>query len=355
MNSSSLDYFNGKSARSFKVIVTLVDNHVQIFEHTESTILIASSSLRDCSISYLNKVMFFYLDVSKTSYVVIPSDHELFETIKNKINSFSHGWFNKLMSVRGVPLIGLFIGLVLLVYSLFISVVPWFGLKLISIPKEIELGNNFYHSYMKEVQEDTLSSNYAQEFANNIHLSSTYPIKVTVVRDSLVNAFAMPGGHIIVYSGIVKNIHSSKEFAALLAHESTHINDRHGMKSLLRSVSSSLLFSIILNDIGNASGVLVRNADQLRTFSFSRSLEEEADAKGMGLMIKNNIDPVGMKLLMQDLQKANKDLPEAFSFISTHPLTTERIRSADRYLHSHLFTIIANPTGNDLWEKLSNR
>ena len=350
-----IKYFDGISAREQFVQVNVIDEIVQLSDQF-SNVVLRNVFIRDCTVTFINGSMFIYFEDNKRSYIVIEPDHPLYSLIKVSTQKYRTNLFDKLMQKKGISLFGVLVVLVICVYSLFIVAVPWIGLKIITVKKEITLGKQIYSSFIKDEKVDESSTVLAQEFANNLKLSSSFPIKVTVIKDSVVNAFALPGGNIIVYSGILKKINTYEEFAALLGHETTHINERHGMKSMLRNMSSSFLFALILNGVGNISGSLIKNVDQLRGLSYSRGLEEQADKAGMDVMIANKINPEGMKYLMVDLGKANSDIPDALSFMSTHPLTKERIKNADNYLdNKHHPKFSPNILLELLWKELKNQ
>ena len=115
-----------------------------------------------------------------------------------------------------------------------------------------------------------------------------------VVDSEIVNAFAIPGGFIVVYSGILDIMEDERELAALLAHEASHINERHSLRMMSRNLSTYLLLSILTGDVGGFSSVIVDNSNMFSTLSFSRGLEQEADLEGLDLMVKSDIDPQGM-------------------------------------------------------------
>ena len=84
-------------------------------------------------------------------------------------------------------------------------------------------------------------------------------------------------------------------------------------------------------------------------------MEKEADDEGMKLMVNNHVNPIGMKWLMEDLKKMNKDIPSGISFLSTHPLTTERIADADSFAKK--YTQINTPLNDELqslWYEIKN-
>ncbi|UAY51967.1 M48 family metallopeptidase [Ferruginibacter albus] len=349
--SSLVKYFDGKSSRFRITRIKLYTESLHLFDGATGTYLTAIE-LKDCHATYVNNAMYLYLNKQSTSYVVVDDDNALYYPLKDVLEKAPRGFFEKLMQHKLPALLGLFLLLVGGAYFIFVQLVPYVGLKLISTQQEIDLGDNFYASFMSNEKIDRNATAIVQKFADNLELSDTYPITVTVVKENQVNAFALPGGHIVVYSGILKHMNSYQELAALLGHEATHVNKRHTLKGMLRSISSSVLISWVIGDGGGLSSVLVRNANNLHNLSFSRSLEEEADEQGMNIMVKDNVDPKGMQDLMVHLQEASGDIPSELSFLSSHPLTKDRIEKAKAFAASHPIHGNFHPAWADLWDCL---
>lgn len=123
-----------------------------------------------------------------------------------------------------------------------------------------------------------------------------------------------------------------KQLAGLLAHELAHVDKRHSLKSLSRSLSIYLAVSVLTTDLSGASTVLIDNAFKLNELSHSRSFEKEADDTGFDYLVENNINPVGMVELFEKIEKEesmvlNEKSRKVLRYISTHPLTEERILS----------------------------
>ena len=93
------------------------------------------------------------------------------------------------------------------------------------------------------------------------------------------------------------------------------------------------------------------NVETLNGLRYSRSLEAEADRKGMDLLMANRVDLKGMRQLMQALQEEG-DIPNSLSFLSTHPLTKQRIRATDRYIKEHPQKVSVRQDLQLLYEKL---
>ena len=152
---------------------------------------------------------------------------------------------------------------------------------------------------------------------------SSLKIQPLVVKSDVLNAFALSDGHIVVYSAILDSLHTSEELVALLGHEFAHVEKRHTMKLLCRSLSGYLVVSLMLSHANGVMSTLLDNARTVEQLSYSRVFEQEADDYGFKVLVKNRINPNGMLQLFQMLEKESKiNIPK---FLSSHPLTQERI------------------------------
>jgi len=128
----------------------------------------------------------------------------------------------------------------------------------------------------------------------------THPIlllisfKVFVVKSSIFNAVALPGGNIVVFSGLLENAESPESLAAVLAHEMQHIKKRHVTKKIIEDSSTGLIISAVSGDVTGSMLYGAKIARTLAVLSYSRQDEEEADDEGMKMLIAANIDPEAM-------------------------------------------------------------
>lgn len=234
------------------------------------------------------------------------------------------------------------IGLIVFViaaYAFLTFAFPKIAIKFISVQSEIKMGDHLYNGLQEEIKIDKNASLILQKFADQLHLSREYPIQVSVAVSDDVNAFALPGGHIVVNSAILQKLKTPESLVALLCHESIHINRRHSMQNILSSMGTGFVVNMFTNAAGSAARVIVGNANYLLEMKYSRKLEMQSDLEGMRLMEKNGIDPKGMMELMQTLKETNEGQElHALKFFRSHPLTDDRISVADQYIHSHRFT-----------------
>jgi beta-barrel assembly-enhancing protease len=249
-------------------------------------------------------------------------------------------------------------------WGFYFYLLPFLSEKLaaqIPLKYEIDMGNKIFDSMMqpaendifetgKNVNIDTVLSKKVNLFASKINFNTQYPISITVVNDSIINAFALPGGHIVVYKGLLSKINSSSELAGLLGHEVAHINKRHSLKNLARSLSGYLFISVLTSDINGLSAVFVDQAHQINNLSFSRELETEADLEGLSILNANKIDGMGMYALMKTLKNANNKAMEIPKFLSTHPLTNDRMTVIKRHTNTKRFE--KNAALEATWEQI---
>lgn len=252
---------------------------------------------------------------------------------------------NKLGTKGIVIATGLFIVFVFTCYFFIIPPLAYSLSNLLPVSFEEHLRDMAYPQLITEYKEDDKLSQKLQNFADKIDFQTPYKLELKGINFEMVNAFALPAGRIVVFSGILKKMDSPEQLAALLAHEAAHVNHRHAMRSLCKNLSSYIFLSLIFNDVNGVSAVLVENAHMLNTLSYSRSLEEEADHEGIKTLKNNQISVDGMVQLFKTLKEEtpNLSIPQ---FMSTHPLTDARIENAQKAANQK-FNV--SPELNDAW------
>lgn len=176
-----------------------------------------------------------------------------------------------------------------------------------------------------------------------------YRFTVEVADAGFANAFALPGGRIIVTSRLIAECSSPDELAGVLAHEMAHVTRRHGTGGLLRSYAWGALLQML--GMGQASAVPL----SLLSSSFSRDDEREADDLGVLRLCGAGIDPSGMALFFERLAQSEKG--GAFMrYASSHPLSAERrasvTRLAERHCSSPETALLAPAMQEDDWRAL---
>lgn len=315
------ELFDGTSARPEQVRVLLFNKQIHIYSNDT---LISSVPTQTCTVQNSGGKVWVYLTPDSSIFLTIPAEETVAKLIEKEIGRYHTA--TKTSRSRLPFILSIIAGAALFVFVLFSWVIPAIGMRVISVEVEKKLGNGIYTSLMAAEEIDTIQTQYVQQFADQLRLSRKYKLHIVVTEDKQVNAFALPGGTIIVTTGILKHLHSPEELAALLSHEATHVNNRHSLRSILKDMSVSFAISMIF---GRASELL-NGAAYLNQLSYSRSLEEEADEQGIELLCQNHVNPIGMVKLMEDLKAEEKIQP--ISFLSTHPLTEDRLKAAQKII-----------------------
>ncbi|MDZ4795213.1 MAG: M48 family metallopeptidase [Bacteroidota bacterium] len=221
----------------------------------------------------------------------------------------------------------LLLGTLGLLFLLYLLIVPWLSQKLaskVSIKTEKQLGDAVYDALGLAAQEDSAKTVAVNRFFTAMDVPTGYAINITVVNNKVVNAFALPGGRIVVYSALLKEITSYPELAALLSHEFIHINNKHSTKRIFRQLGSKVFLGLLFGRFGTVTNVLVNHADNLKSLKYSRNLEKEADMDGLAILQKREIDPNGFINLFHHLEESARAnaTPE---FLGSHPDVSRRI------------------------------
>lgn len=150
-------------------------------------------------------------------------------------------------------------------------------------------------------------------------------------KPDVVNAFAIPGGHVYVYTGLLRAAENEAEFAGVMAHEIGHVIGRHSANQMAAQYGVEMLNQIAF---GRAQGQLARIASQFATkgamSKFSRDDEREADWYGVKYMIGAGYDPRGLSSFFKKLLEREKGSRGFIdTLLSTHPTTQERIRDIE--------------------------
>ena len=140
------------------------------------------------------------------------------------------------------------------------------------------------------------------------------------------NAFALPGGVIVVTDELVKIAHDDEEILAVLAHEIGHVRYRHTMRHLLQGSATALIIAGVTGDIASTTSLAASAPALLLQTKYSRDYEREADAFAITLLQKNRIGPEHFAAILESLESTTREKRRfgAPSFLSTHPPTEER-------------------------------
>jgi len=177
--------------------------------------------------------------------------------------------------------------------------------------------------------------------------------EVVVFDSAQVNAFALPGGKIGVYTGILQVTENQHQLAAIIGHEVGHVVEHHSNERLSANKISTVGMAVAAIALGSTD---VDNKDLWVAglgigiqygviMPYSRSHESEADIIGQDLMAQSGFDPQASVQLWQNMAKLSKDAPP--EFMSTHPANETRIKQLNQHLtSSQPYYIVEQKAGN---------
>ncbi len=209
--------------------------------------------------------------------------------------------------------------------------------------REAVIGRSIYRSLSNagDLVTDPEIQEYIQSVGQRISANAQdgdFRFRFFVVDDPAINAFALPGGYIGVHSGLLLTTASESELAGVMAHEVSHVTQRHISRAIYANSKASILTmaamlgAILLGAVTGESDIIAGGVAGAQSISaqqqinFTRANEYEADRVGIGLLAQSGFDPYGMPNFFETLARQTGSLANrAPEFLRTHPVTVNRI------------------------------
>jgi predicted Zn-dependent protease len=196
-----------------------------------------------------------------------------------------------------------------------------------------------------QVVEDPLVTEYVNEIGHRIAAQANndgiHDFTFFVIDNPAINAFALPGGFIGVHTGLLEATRNEDELAGVLAHEVSHVTQRHIARSIHASQRQSLLsmaimLGAVLAAAAGGGGDAVQGAIAVaqgtaaqQQINFTRSNEYEADRVGISALANAGFDPQGMASFFEVISRSNRPMDQRMpEFLRTHPVSSARISEA---------------------------
>jgi predicted Zn-dependent protease len=212
-------------------------------------------------------------------------------------------------------------------------------LNLYSIRKEMALGQQLAREVTKQSKllDDPIISEYVNRIGQNLVRNSDakVPFVFYVIDGDEANAFALPGGYVFVYTGLIKVASEEDEFAGALAHEIAHVAARHmtcqATKSEIAGVAGIIPGILLGGWAGFGARQAANAAIPIASRGFSRHDETEADYLGVQYMYAAGYDPTGAVSIFEKLESMQKTSPSAVAkVLATHPMDSDRIDRTEK-------------------------
>jgi predicted Zn-dependent protease len=149
----------------------------------------------------------------------------------------------------------------------------------------------------------------------------TTKIQIHIIESDDVNAFALPGNHIVINSRLILFCKNAEELSGVLSHEIGHLEKNHIMKKLTKEIGFAALSAMLNSGSGGAETLKI-----LSSTAYDRQMEDQADEIGVEYLQKSKIDPAPLSDFLYRLSMQESDFQKQLTFISTHPGTEERAK-----------------------------
>ena len=156
---------------------------------------------------------------------------------------------------------------------------------------------------------------------------SRYPFRVTVIDHPMVNAFATPGGFVVIFRGLLDRTENAEELAGVLAHEIQHVLHRDATRAILRQASTGVLVAALAGDVTGVMAFGVQSARVLGDLHHGREAERAADVDGLRMLQAAAVDPAGMLAFFRAMQRLEGTPGVAARYLSTHPASADRLQT----------------------------
>lgn len=266
-------------------------------------------------------------------------DHPVLDHVPQEIRSEGTvAWLEARVSVA-VSSVAIIVCMLLFGYYYGLPAAAESVVNRIPVETEITLGNNILtwlekNEWFKTSHVDQGHRRSITKKFNNLYkgLPMAPYIKLEFRNSEIVgpNAFALPGGTIVITDQMVEEAESDDEMLAILAHETGHVEMRHSMRNLLQSSFIALAAATITADAASLSAAVAGIPAALAQTKYSRNFETEADDFAFELLKRHDISTEAFANIMERLDKDSKPM-QKLSYLSTHPITSERVKKAREF------------------------
>lgn len=213
----------------------------------------------------------------------------------------------------------------------------------ISLDKEVLIGDALMRQLRGQapIINDPLLDEYIQDIGNRLVAQADnvkFPYKFFIINSPDINAFAFFGGHIGIHTGLIFNARNESELASVLAHEVSHVTQRHIARSIearqkssplqIASLLGGILLAAVNPEAGMAALSLGNAASAQSSINYTRQNEKEADRVGISILAEAGFDPNGASSFFGILAEKNHLKSTPLPFLLTHPLPESRIADA---------------------------
>lgn len=217
------------------------------------------------------------------------------------------------------------------------------GISVLSIEKERQIGGEMMRQIRatQPILNDPVLTEYINDLGNRMVRNAkdvNYSFEFFIIRNEELNAFAFFGGHIAIHSGLITTASTESELASVVAHEISHVTQRHLARRLesqnksqpltMAAMVSSVLLTLINPSVGIAALSTTMAASQQAGINYTRGNEQEADRVGIMLLANSGFNPQGAPDFFATMAEKYRYKSKPPAMLLTHPLPESRISDA---------------------------
>ena len=213
-----------------------------------------------------------------------------------------------------------------------------------SVQQEIAIGDEYHQQLQQElplVKDAAAVASFREAVGplRRVAERQNLPWTFDIVNSDQVNAFAVPGGHIYVFRGLIERAATYDEFAGAVAHEIAHVDLRHSAEQMGQASAANLgvnlAYIVLGRQPGAAEQAAVGVAGGAVFAKFSRDDENEADSVAVRSLTQAGIDPGGLPRMFEKLQQiAAREPSKVEQWFSSHPMPADRIENTRRIIQN---------------------
>ena len=208
----------------------------------------------------------------------------------------------------------------------------------VTTQQEVQLGADYSRQINRQLPllNDAATLQYVNDLGRRIARNADprgIPYNFYVVNSDVVNAFAIPGGHIYINRGLIERADNLSELAGVMAHEIGHVVERHGIEQMQKAQNANTALAVVYGVLlgRNPSGIEqagIQVGGSAIFASYGREAEREADRVAIGYLMRSGISPNGLPSFFEELMAEQRRNPSRVEqWFSTHPLTSERVQN----------------------------
>lgn len=228
-------------------------------------------------------------------------------------------------------------------------------LMFISEKQDIEIGRHYAPEIEKQMG-GRIDNNDLQQYIDSVgqrvarvSQKPNLEYHFVALNHRSVNAFALPGGYLFVTLGMLENLQTEAQLAAVLAHEIVHVVARDTANMMSNEIGLNLLIMGAAVAGGSEAMTTAQVATMVLGLQYSKSDERQADLGGMKYMVRAGYDPQGMVEIMQILESRRQDMRD--DFMSTHPSPINRVGYLKRRIHSRYANLTGLRVGREDYQR----